>query len=450
MAMTDSAAPPIARDGQRLTADLTLPGPAEARSGIVLAVLCACAFVMPLAMFIIPALLVALSADLGVSIGQAGQLVTLAAVPAAVLALVIGPISDHRGRRPTLVAGTALLGVASLGSALAPTYEVMVATRVLSGVGGAAMGPAVFAAVADLFPYGQRGRIYGYITAATTISIIVGVPAATLMAAFWHWRWAFAAMGLVTLAAVALLLRLYPAETSPKSQVPGPKPVPGPKTNRKRGTGDLGLGTWDPRGTWDSLVAAYAPVLRARSARAILGSSFAMSVGSMAFQTYLGAFFIARYGIGTGDLAPVLGVGGLGVLIGAQLAGRLGERLGYRPMMSVAVLVAALFVVLQMQTTTSVELAAFINFLTWVPMGMRFTSASMIISEAVPTARGTMNALNAPFFNAGTVAGSFLGGLIVEGAGYEPLGALMLASALASAALVVLFVEERSSDEPES
>jgi len=435
MAMTDSAGSPIAQDGQRLTAGLTPPAPATAGFDIVLAVLCACAFVMPLAMFIIPALLVALSADLGVSIGQAGQLVTLAAVPAAVLALVIGPISDLRGRRPTLVAGTALLGAASLGSALAPNYEVMVATRVLSGVGGAAMGPAVFAAVADLFPYGQRGRIYGYITAATTISIIVGVPAATLMAAFWHWRWAFAAVGLVTLAAVALLLRLYPAG-SPKSQVPSPK-------------SDRGQRTWDLElGTRNLLVAAYAPVLRARSARAILGSSFAMSVGSMAFQTYLGAFFIARYGIGTGDLAPVLGVGGLGVLIGAQLGGRLGERLGYRPIMSGAVLIAALFVVLQMQTTTSVELATFINFLTWIPMGMRFTSASVIISEAVPTARGTMNALNATFFNAGTVAGAFVGGLIVEGAGYEPLGALMLASAVASAALVVLFVEERRPDEP--
>jgi len=56
--------------------------------------------------------------------------------------------------------------------------------------------------------------------------------------------------------------------------------------------------------------------------------------------------------------------------------------------------------------------------------------------------------LNATFFNAGTVAGAFVGGLIVEGAGYEPLGALMLASAVASAALVVLFVEERRPDEP--
>ena len=136
------------------------------------------------------------------------------------------------------------------------------------------------------------------------------------------------------------------------------------------------------------------------------------------------------------------------MLVGAQAAARLGERIGHRPIMAGSVLVAALFVIIQMQTTTSVEVAAAVNFLTWVPMGMRFTSASTIISEAVPTARGTMNALNAAFFNAGMVAGSFLGGVIVESAGYEPLGLLMLVSAATSAALVALFVAEKNQEDP--
>jgi putative MFS transporter len=168
----------------------------------------------------------------------------------------------------------------------------------------------------------------------------------------------------------------------------------------------------------------------------------------MAFQTYVGAFFITQYAIGTGDLAPILGVGGLGVLVGAQAAARLGERIGHRPIMAGSVLVAAVFVIVQVQTTTSVLVAAVLNFLTWVPMGMRFTSASTIISEAVPTARGTMNAVNAAFFNAGMVLGAFLGGVVVEGAGYAPLGLLMLASAATSAALVALFVAERNAEEP--
>src|SRR5439155_515107 len=194
-------------------------------------------------------------------IGQAGQLVAFTAIPSALLALVIGPISDTYGRRPTLLAGAGLLGIASVGSALAPNYEALAATRVLTGAGAAAMAPATFAAVADLFPYAQRGRIYGYITAANTVAMIAGIPAATVLAAFLDWRWAFAAVGLVTLASGALLLRLYPA-SRPETPDLGPTPR-----------------------TRNLFTAAYAPVVRATTARAIMGSSFAMSVGSQAFQT---------------------------------------------------------------------------------------------------------------------------------------------------------------------
>ena len=167
-----------------------------------------------------------------------------------------------------------------------------------------------------------------------------------------------------------------------------------------------------------------------------------MSVGSIPFQTYLGAFFITTYGVTTADLAPILGLGGVGVLIGSQLAGRYGNRLGHKRVMAGSVLVASLFAMVELYTTTSVPVATLINFFVWLPMGMRFTSASTIISEAVPSARGTMNALNTASFNAGTVIGAFAGGVIVETRGFEPLGPMMLVGAVMSSALVTFFVAE--------
>src|SRR5205807_8762676 len=87
-------------------------------------------------------------------------------------------------------------------------------------------------------------------------------------------------------------------------------------------------------GARNLFAASYLPVVRAPTARAVLTSSFVMSVGSTGFQTFLGAFFITRYGATTADLAPVLGIGSIGVLLGSQLAGRLGNRLGHKPIMS--------------------------------------------------------------------------------------------------------------------
>jgi AAHS family 4-hydroxybenzoate transporter-like MFS transporter len=195
-------------------------------------------------------------------------------------------------------------------------------------------------------------------------------------------------------------------------------------------------------------LAAYLPVLKATTARAVLGSSFVMSVGSIGFQTFLGAFFISRYGLTTADLAPVLGIGSIGVLIGSQVAGRLGNRIGHKAIMSVSVLAASVLALVELYTTTSVVFATLLNFLVWIPMGMRFTSASTIISEAVPSSRGTMNALNTAAFNGGTVIGAYFGSVVVESAGYEPLGILMLAGAIVSAALIALFVVEADAAEP--
>jgi len=328
--------------------------------------------------------------------------------------------------------GAAVLGIASIGSALAPSYELLAATRVLSGAGAAALATATFAAVADLFPYAQRGRIYGYIISATTVATIGGVPAATILAAVVGWRWSFAAVGLVTLAAAALLLRLYPRHL-------GQADAPGAAEESLIGKPESS--------TRNLFLAAYLPVLGTTTARAVLSSSFVMSVGSTGFQTFLGAFFIARYGLTTADLAPVLGIGSIGVLIGSQLGSRLGSRIGHKPIMSASVLLASVLALIELYTTTNVVLATLISFLVWLPMGMRFTSASTIVSEAVPSARGTMNALNAASFNAGTVLGAYLGGTLVESVGYEPLGLAMLAGAAVSAALIWLFVVEADAAE---
>lgn len=402
----------------------------------MLAALCITNFVAPLSFLIVSPLLVDLARDFGVSIAEAGQLVAIAAVPAAVLSLVAGPLSDVLGRRRLLVAGTGLFGLASLVAAVAPTYQAMLGTRLLLGVAFATAGPATFAAVGDLFPYRERGRAYANLAAAFTVATVLGLPLATLMAGAWHWRWSFAAVGLLSVATIPLLLALYPAE-SPSDPSP---------TSRRGPTVDNLI----PRGGRARRVVVafsqgYAPVLRSGAARAILGSSFAMATGWIAFQTYLGAFIITRYGVGTADLSPILGIGGLGMIFGAQLGGRLGDRLGHKALMAGSVVAAAFFVALLTWTTTNLYAVTLLNFAISVPMGARFTSAGTMISEAVPTARATMNALNMTCFQCGAVVGAGLGGLLVEMAGYEALGTLMLAASIAAAALVSLFVQEQPS-----
>ena len=80
-----------------------------ARRNVLLAVLSGCSFVMPMALFLLSPLLVNLTEEFHVTVAQAGLLVTFTALPSALLALLMGPLSDFIGRRPLLVGGASLL-----------------------------------------------------------------------------------------------------------------------------------------------------------------------------------------------------------------------------------------------------------------------------------------------------------------------------------------------------
>src|SRR4051812_15427689 len=106
-------------------------------------------------------LLVDLSRDLDVSLGQAGLLAAALAISWAVAAPFAGLLSDRFGRRPMIVLALAGLGTVTLGAGLAPNYGVLVELRVLAGLFGG-FGPAAgLAAAGGLFPPPRRGMAMG-------------------------------------------------------------------------------------------------------------------------------------------------------------------------------------------------------------------------------------------------------------------------------------------------
>ncbi|TAN25827.1 MAG: MFS transporter [Castellaniella sp.] len=104
---------------------------------------------------------------------------------------IFAALSRRLGFRPLFLSGLAVFTLASLGCSLAPDAPVLVAMRVLQGLGGAAVvsiGPAILRSV---FPSRLLGSILGLnallIAASTAIAPIIG---GTLLDA-WGWRWIF-------------------------------------------------------------------------------------------------------------------------------------------------------------------------------------------------------------------------------------------------------------------
>jgi MFS family permease len=147
----------------------------------------------------------------------------------SVTAVIFGPLSgrlaDRRGRRGVGVAGAATMLLPFLALQLSPPFAGLVALRLLSGIGEAAVLVAVFTMVADLAPDSRRGEAMSLATVAAYGGLAAGpvLADAALTGERFAPVWAFGA----ALSVMALLLMLATTETRPRGdEPPSPRLLP--------------------------------------------------------------------------------------------------------------------------------------------------------------------------------------------------------------------------------
>ena len=107
------------------------------------------------------------------------------------LILVGGAAGDRFGRRKVFMIGLVVFAVASLGCALAPNVEVLIAARCLKGVGAALLVPQSLAIIAASFPKDVRGRAIGVWAGASAITTALGPPLGGILIDAFDWRAVF-------------------------------------------------------------------------------------------------------------------------------------------------------------------------------------------------------------------------------------------------------------------
>ncbi|MCS7476885.1 MFS transporter [Umezawaea endophytica] len=131
-------------------------------------------------------------------------------LPLAALLLPLGAIGDRLGRKPVLVAGLVVFGVANVVAAAAPTAEVMIAARVVGGAGAAMIMPITLAVITSTFPEDQRGRAIGVWTGVAGGGGVLGMFLSALLVDVADWRWLFALPVFLVVVALVLTLRSVP------------------------------------------------------------------------------------------------------------------------------------------------------------------------------------------------------------------------------------------------
>ena len=133
------------------------------------------------------------------------------------LQLVYGPLSDRHGRKPILMLGLVVAGLASVMAALSQDIATLTLARVLQGAGSAASMVVSRSMVQDLFVGPQRTRVMAYIGMALGMC----PPLATLMGGQIHVRLGWQA-NFVLLAVLAVLLFFATLWGLPRVQKPAP------------------------------------------------------------------------------------------------------------------------------------------------------------------------------------------------------------------------------------
>ncbi|RRS02197.1 MFS transporter [Glycomyces terrestris] len=142
--------------------------------------------------------------------GEILWMINLYTVTLAALLLPLGAAGDRWGRKPVLFAGLAVFGAASAAAGLAPTTEVMLAARFLSGVGAAMIMPVTLSVITATFPEAERAKGIGVWTAVAGGGGILGMYVSAVLTDVADWRWLFVLPVGLVVAAAAVALRAVP------------------------------------------------------------------------------------------------------------------------------------------------------------------------------------------------------------------------------------------------
>ncbi|MFF4523943.1 MFS transporter [Streptomyces bluensis] len=385
--------------------------------------------------------------DLAVAFGASQStilwIINIYTLGLAALLLPLGAIGDRFGRKPMLLAGLTVFGVASAAAALAPSAEVMLAARLFSGVGAAMIMPITLAVITSTFPEGERGRAIGVWTGVAGGGGILGMFLSAALVDVATWRWLFVLPVALVIVALTMTLRSVPNSRETSGH---PFDTVGALTSIAAVTGLISVLQEGPERGWTApatllglavgIIAAGAFVaweLRRREAALLdvrLFGERSLAGGSITLLVLFGVqagVFVALFPffqavLGWSGLLSTLALMPMAVLMMAAsgLAPRLAARIGPRATMTTGILLTGAGLAL-MAALVSVD-GGYLSLLPGmlamgIGMGLSMTPSTEAITSALPRERqGVASALNDVTREFGTALGvALLGALLSSG-----------------------------------
>ncbi|WP_294181236.1 DHA2 family efflux MFS transporter permease subunit [uncultured Schumannella sp.] len=190
--------------------------PLSAQTRLALVLLLAATFVVFLNETTMSVAIPEIMDDLAVTPALGQWLTTAFALTMAVVIPITGWLLQRLNTRPVFIVAMALFSAGTLLAALAPTFGLLVAARVVQATGTAVMMPLMMTTVLSLVPMHSRGRIMGRVSIVMSMAPAVGPMVAGLILAVTAWRGIFWVMLPIALVMLAIGIARVPNVSEPR------------------------------------------------------------------------------------------------------------------------------------------------------------------------------------------------------------------------------------------
>jgi DHA1 family inner membrane transport protein len=328
---------------------------------------------------------------LNVAPATAALLSTGFTLPYALIQPLIGAVADMLSKSRLIIACMVVLGVASVSSAFATSFEMLMILRVIAGCASGGVFPIALAVVADRVPIAQRQVAMGRVLAAALTGNLLGATASGVIGDFIGWRGVFATTGSIC------LLTLIVA-------VPALRGL-----EEKAGRFDL-----------SNLLPNYHAIFSNRLAKYCFGAVFVEAVFMFGVFPYM-ALMLSREGETRASIAGLViagfAIGGITyTFVVSKLLSLFGEK---RLMATGGMVIALCLVVIALRAPWQIE------FLNFIVLGFGFYMLHgcihVYVTELAPAARGTAMSAHTAFFFFGQAIGPVVYAIFLDSIGLVPV-----------------------------
>jgi EmrB/QacA subfamily drug resistance transporter len=367
--------------------------------------------------------------------------------------VIAGRLGDLVGRRRLLLAGIFLFTLASVLCGMAPTYRLLLAARVIQGLGAAIMMALTMAFIGEAVPKEKTGSAMGLLGTMTAVGTALGPTLGGLLIATFGWPSIFLINGPLGFLALALAFLYLPSDPIPDPISDQMEDKGAPAEFDFIGTvllaltlGAYAIGMTGGKGGFGLLAAAVvgaglfvfsqtkaaSPLIRMTMFRnPVLGAGFAMStlVTTVVMATLVaGPFYLSgALGLDAARVGLAMSCGPLVAALAGIPAGRTVDRYGPRRVIRTGLIGMATATLILLLMPASAGVPGYIVPLALLTAGYALFQAAnnaAVMVDTLPEERGVTSGMLNLSRNLGLITGaSFMGQIFAFGVGASSIAA---------------------------